>query len=179
MTTDDNRTGILKDLLAKHRRDPRFLKRILGDLKGMDVKPARAAEWTTANLRFFLTTHFPNEMAEIAKSREGQPRQAKAEIPKPARTQKMKKVPQKEPPKPSVRKEIVPLPSQEPPFREDIKKTKPGSYRIPQELYELVDEKVKRDKRRTGGSVASLVRILLWLYVGAPEEFLEPEYKPE
>ena len=175
------RIGVLKDLLEKHKGDSRFLKRILDDFKGTDIKPPRADEWTSANLRSYLTTHFPDEMAEIVKPRKKKDETAKKPKivpPKPARTKKVKSATPRAAPKPSIPKEIIPLPPQEPPFREDLKNAKPGSYRVPQELYDLVDEKVKRDKRRTGGSVASLVRVLLWLYVGAPEEFLEPEYKP-
>lgn len=176
------RIGILKGLLEKHKGDSRFLKRILDDLKGTDTKPPRASAWTSANLRSFLTTHFPDEMVKIVRPRQKKDepaKQPKVAPPKPARTPKAKSTTPKEAPKTPTPAEIIPLPPQEPPFREDLKNAKPGSYRIPQELYDLVEEKVKRDKRRTGGSVASLVRVLLWLYVGAPEEFLEPEYKPE
>jgi hypothetical protein len=181
-THEQLRIGIFRDLLKKHRGDSRFLKRILDDLKSTDIKPSRAAEWTSANLRSFLTTHFPEEMAEIVKPRkkiEEPEKQPKVEIPKPARKAKAKSTTPEEAPKSSVMKEIIPLRPQEPPFRKDLKNEKQGSYKIPKELHDLVEQKVKRDKRRTGGNIARLIKVLLWLYVGAPEEFVEPDYKPE
>jgi hypothetical protein len=35
-------------------------------------------------------------------------------------------------------------------------------------------EKVKKDKVRTGGSLSLLVELLLWEYIGKPEDVLEP-----
>lgn len=71
------RIGILKGLLEKHKGDSRFLKRILDDLKGTDTKPPRASAWTSANLRSFLTTHFPDEMVKIVRPRQKKDEPAK------------------------------------------------------------------------------------------------------
>ena len=41
------------------------------------------------------------------------------------------------------------------------------------QIYERAVEQLKADKQRTGGSFSSLVELLLWQYVGSPEDLLE------
>ena len=182
-TPDQHRIRIVRELLRKHKGDSRYIKGILEGLKNTEIKPPRAAAWSDANLRSFLTTHFPEEMAKIVTPRT--PKKVPTRPPKAkTKTPRDKKVKQDEPkvappPKTPPLREIIPLPQQEPAFREDLPNSKQGSFRVPKELLDLVNEKLKRDKKRTGGNVARLVRVLLWLYVGAPDQFVEPEYKPE
>jgi hypothetical protein len=40
-------------------------------------------------------------------------------------------------------------------------------------------EKCLSDKQRTGGSLSQLVELLLWQYLGSPDEFLRPGPEPE
>jgi hypothetical protein len=69
------------------------------------------------------------------------------------------------------------LPDQPVPFIDG--KTKSGSFKALEDLYRLAEEKAKKDKVRTGGSMSSLVQVLLWAYVNGPKEFLVPLYNEE
>jgi hypothetical protein len=44
---------------------------------------------------------------------------------------------------------------------------------VNKEIVKRARDKIKTDKARTGGSMSKLVELLLWQYIGSPEDLLE------
>ena len=142
------------------------MEKIANALNEQGIKTARGLPWNPVNVRQQLNEHFP----DLMESRPG--KKAKKETakgtkkPRRVRTQETKT---KEPPqKPS---ELIPLPVNRPTFKKGNQKQ--GTFKVRDAIYKRVLEKLETDRVRTRGNVASLVEILLWMYVGAPEDLLE------
>lgn len=63
-----------------------------------------------------------------------------------------------------------------PAFKDEFKKGN-RSLSLRTEIMQRAEKKIQRDKVRTGGSLPNLVDLLLWHYIGSPDDLLEPPYE--
>ncbi len=69
-------------------------------------------------------------------------------------------------------REIIPMKEIQP--RPVFKgKRRNSGFHVNDEILRRAADKVKKDKVRTGGSLSMLVELLLWQYIGSPEDLLE------
>ena len=141
--------------------------KIANSLNEQGITTARGRKWTSATVWQQLVKHCP-DLVEGRLREEG--KKASPKEVKPPRKEKANEEKPKE--TSSERSELIPLPKARPIFKEGPR-GKQGSFRIQQEMYERVLKKLKKDRVRTGGKVSSLVEVLLWMYIGAPEDLLE------
>ena len=146
---------------------PKDTEKIANTLNEQGITTAQGKPWTAGNVWLQLSKHCQDLVGgrSRGKGKERPPREAK-------NSQKEKVEKKKTQKSPSGAKELIPLPAARPKFKKGPR-TKQGSFKVRQELYDRVIKKLDRDSVRTDGTVSSLVEILLWMYIGAPEDLLE------
>jgi hypothetical protein len=72
------------------------------------------------------------------------------------------------------------LPPSRPVFKGGPKSRRNTGFNIHKEILNRAPKKVEKDRVRSGGSMSRLVELLLWEYIGRPEDLLEmvPEDEP-
>lgn len=70
---------------------------------------------------------------------------------------------------------LQPLPLARPRFRRGAKTTTTRSIRLSKKMIEEAVKKAKKEQGRTGGTLNSLIEVLIWEYLGRPADLLEPD----
>jgi hypothetical protein len=122
----------------------------------------RSAMWSYQNLRSYLEKN-----PDIKKKR----RAAKQKDTKTARREKTVKTPRRVE---EVAGATIHLDSRAPMWKEDLESDKTSVY-AKKELLERAKEKAKKEKLKTGGTLSSLCAVLLWHYIGCPQDLVETE----
>ena len=139
---------------------------IANALNEQGITQARGGAWTPGNVWQQLVKHCP-DLVEGRTREKG--KKSKKEAKSPPKPRNREEKPKKTT---SEVKELIPLPLSRPTFKKGPRE-KQGSFRVRQDMYERVVKKLEKDRVRTGGTVSSLVEVLFWMYIGAPEDVLE------
>ena len=162
----EDRITKLRETYQEFAGQPKDMEKAANALNEQGITTARGVSWNPVNVRQQLNEHCPDLM-------EGRPgKKAKKETAK--ETKKPTRVrTQEKKPKDATQKtpELIPLLVNRPTFKRG--KQKQGTFKVKEEIYERVLKKLETDRVRTGGNMAKLVEILLWMYIGAPEDLLE------
>src|SRR5208283_3970094 len=165
--TKKERITKLRETYQTFAGQPKDMEKIANALNEQGIKTARGLPWNPVNVRQQLNEHFPDLMEARPEKKAKKKKETPKETKKPRRVKSRKETPKEPPQKPS---ELIPLPVNRPTFKKG--KQKQGTFKVKDEIYKRVLEKLETDRVRTRGNVASLVEILLWMYVGAPEDLL-------
>lgn len=133
---------------------------VFQELNRRKVFTPKSAMWNYQNLKNYLDKN-PDIVAK---------RPAEGESKRKAKAKKSQGVPRREEPA----KETFPLQARAPMWKEDLKSGKMSVY-AKEELLKRADEKAKKEKLKTGGNLSSLCAVLLWHYIGCPDDLVETE----
>ncbi|MGB6068803.1 MAG: hypothetical protein WBG50_28670 [Desulfomonilaceae bacterium] len=131
------------------------------ELNQRRILTSGSAIWSYQNLRRYLEMN-----PDVKKKHRANP--------KPVKEAKPKKTETGIPPSEEPVRETVQLDSRAPMWRADLKSGKASVY-AKQELLDRAEEKAKREKLKSGGNLSNLVAVLLWHYVGCPQDLIEIE----
>lgn len=131
------------------------------ELNRRKILSVGSAMWSYQNLRTYLEKN-----PDVKKKRRAKP--------KPAEEPKPKKTETRTPPLAEPVKETIQLTKQEPMWKEELEAGRDTIY-VKEELLKRAKEKAKKEKLKTGGNLSRLCAVLLWHYIGCPEDLIETE----
>jgi hypothetical protein len=180
---------VMVEIRRLHKEHGENLNKVAQALNELGIMTPRGKAWNYQNLRTYLTSQAPILLKTRGGKKEKKKTKGSVKTPK-TKQETKEKVVKTEESAPRTPPKVSPPPSEPDPLAAYVKlpdqsltfvdgKTKNGSFKALEDLYRLAEEKAKKDKVRTGGSISSLVQTLLWAYVNGPKEFLVPLYNEE